>query len=322
MGPTELGGDYSIHKIVWDFGDDTFLVRWNDYTHVHDTREPREHVPEKFVTSYRRSLMVDSINVRQPLHYLLQSFALQLTSRKILERDPVYLKTVPVPELSITQVGIAVLKYLSKFLGLKMEKDGNEWTLQVANLDKVGELLQLQVRGVGNGALRINCGQGSYEDMMMVWFVELKVKESSSLGGSFKYSYSSVAFNGRSGEPRWPIIPDGWEDVSKDPAKEKWVYKAEDDMRLSDGEAEALVSHAKASLAQPWVINAVTNRLREEGRWHQLPAGKWALAQALANPTIRARKKRAIEPPPEPKRKAKKQEWRGRDERAKRGRVT
>ena len=50
MDPTVLDGDYSIKEIVWDFGDGTFLVRWNDYTHVHDTREPKEHIPAARVT--------------------------------------------------------------------------------------------------------------------------------------------------------------------------------------------------------------------------------------------------------------------------------
>ena len=319
MDPTVLDGDYKIHSIVHDFGDGTFLVRWVKYTHVHDTREPKKHIPAARITYFRKSLMVSGINVRQALFYLRNSLALQLTSRKISEREAVYKKVVQVEELGISQVAIALLRYLEKDLGLKMEKEDGWLRLPIYDLDKVGEVAHMQIArpGQGNGGLRISCGQASYEEMQLVWRLVLSVKEESATGGgSFKYEYSTVVFNGRSGAPRWPKIPDGIKKVKdpKNPEKMIKVYDKQLDERLAPAEAEAIVAHAKASLAQPWVVQPARHRLRDEGRWHLLPAGKWQLPQPLANPSARppkrTRETAAKEPPP-----AKKQ-WPGRAERA------
>ena len=67
--PTLVPGSWEMQAVVFDFGDGTFLVRWNNHTHVQDTREPLEHIfPKAKVTYFRKSLIVDGVDVAQILY--------------------------------------------------------------------------------------------------------------------------------------------------------------------------------------------------------------------------------------------------------------
>jgi len=277
--PVILEGQYEVEKVVWDFCDGTYLVRWKGYTHTGDTREPEAHIPSGKLVAYRKSLVVDGIDVQHPVYLVLESLARQLTSPKKVERDPVYQKVLEIEGLTNQQLAMATLKYLSKLLGIKLTKEGNTTALLAADLDKIAELALLHASRPeqGHGALRTKCGGASYECMLLVWSLRIEYVDGATFGGKhFKVIMSTVGFNGKTGEPRWPAIPDGTDVHGKnyDPAK---------DERLSRLEQEAIVAHAKAELRQPWATHVARHPLRKAG-WHALPVGTWALKLAVAMP--------------------------------------
>ena len=78
---------------------------------------------------------------------------------------------------------------------------------------------------------------------------------------SFFFTYSSVVFNGKTGEPRFPAAPKG----------EGWCAESR----------ENIVAYAKRLLKQRWSAEPVSNHLQRKG-WHLLPAGSWVLARNVA----------------------------------------
>ena len=39
-----LEGNWEVERVVHDFHDGTVMVRWIDYNHLQDTREPTQHI--------------------------------------------------------------------------------------------------------------------------------------------------------------------------------------------------------------------------------------------------------------------------------------
>ena len=78
---------------------------------------------------------------------------------------------------------------------------------------------------------------------------------------TFYYKFSTVVFNGRTGEPRWPTAPAGT----------GWSAECR----------ENIVAYAKRLLKQRWSPAPVSNHLRRKG-WHLLPVGVYKLAQSVA----------------------------------------
>ena len=78
---------------------------------------------------------------------------------------------------------------------------------------------------------------------------------------TFYFKYTTVVFNGRTGEPRFPAGPKG-EGLIKE-------------------EREAVVAYAKRLLKQKWSAAPIPSHLRRKG-WHLLPATVWKLATAVA----------------------------------------
>ena len=56
------------------------------------------------------------------------------------------------------------------------------------------------------------------------------------------------------------------------------LYSRDDELRLDDAQAEALVAYAKATLKQRWAPKPIPHKLR--GVWADLPAGTWLLPNA------------------------------------------
>ena len=318
MASELLEGNWEVERVVHDFHDGTVMVRWIDYNHLQDTREPTQHVyPKRKLGDFHRSLIIDQIDVEQLLNIFRTDIARQLASRKIAERTPVYKKKVLIEEFRLTQLSLPLLRYLSRLVGVALKQEGTTWWLKLGGkLEKIGEALLFHTNGQGNGALRVKCGQASYEDMLCVWDLEIFVTETSSFGGRRGgYIYSTLGFNGRSGEPLLPKIPDGW-DKNK---KGVWEHDADKDERLTKLEISAIMGYVRTALQQRWTVEPVRHRLRDEAKWHLLPPSKWALPQALANPTKPAPKRKAptpAAPAPPPKRVVL-----GREERASAGRV-
>ena len=115
------------------------------------------------------------------------------------------------------------LKYFASLPSpaLKLEHDGADTTLVVGQLDDLSEICAFQSprseeRAIGSGNLRISCGEPTYEDMMMVFELSMRLHEPpeqhgvpTHAGRYFELEISTVVFNGLTGYPSWPMMPDG-----------------------------------------------------------------------------------------------------------------
>ena len=145
--------------------------------------------------------------------FLLQELiAKQLTSRKVSDRSAVYKKEMVVPFLVDIEVAEALLARLRRtrqggaLLPLTRRKTRVE--LQVDQLADLGSIINLQEHSmgkVGTCNLRINSGATSYTDMVMVvppFNIGYRVRKQKGYELiTFFYRYSTVVFNGKTGQP-------------------------------------------------------------------------------------------------------------------------
>jgi len=205
--------------------------------------------------------------------FLLQELiAKQLTSRKVSDRSAVYKKEMVVPFLVDIEVAEALLARLRRtrqggaLLPLTRRKTRVE--LQVDQLADLGSIINLQEHSmgkVGTCNLRINSGATSYTDMVMVvppFNIGYRVRKQKGYELiTFFYRYSTVVFNGKTGQPSFPAAPKG----------EGWTKE----------ERKAIVGYAKRLLKQRWSPTPINSHLRQKG-WHLLPDGVERLASSVA----------------------------------------
>ena len=248
-----------------------YLCVWEDFGPDGDTWEPFDHLGphKKKVAALDRVVEVPFDRHR----FLLQELiAKQLTSRKVSDRSAVYQKEMVVPFLVDIEVAEALLARMRRtrqggaLLPLTRKKGRVE--LQVDQLADLGSIINLQEHSlgkVGTCNLRINSGATSYTDMVMVipsFVIGYRVRKQKGYELiTFFYRYSTVVFNGKTGEPRFPAAPKG----------KGWTNE----------ERKSIVGHAKRLLKQRWSPAPVDSHLRRKG-WHLLPDGVEKLASSVA----------------------------------------
>ena len=318
-----LDGEYKVDRVLamrQAQGGREFLVRWKGYSHYGDTWEPEEHVqPRVKVVSFlaQRGVTVD---LAYPVWLVRDTIARQCTSAKISDRGAVWRRRVPIPALAIPEVGLGVINHLRRLFSppVQLERDGGDTFVTFSGLDQLSEVVAFHVprpeeRAIGAGNLRIRTGSATYEDLMSVFELTLRYHEPAERNGApamggryFEIELSTVVFEGKSGQPFWPAMPDGWE---LDQNGKKVEYNEDEDLRLDDEERDLIVTHAKETLRQRWARTPISHALLKKG-WHNLPAGVWKLPQRIANP-VKPRPK----PKPKPRAIAKQRVWNDRDER-------
>ena len=325
-----LEGEYEIDRILGmraAHGGREFLVRWVGYTHYGDTWEPEDHIkPRSKVVSFLSRPGV-TVDLEYPVWLVRDAVARQCTAAKISDRGAVWRRRVPVPGLAIPEVGRAVLEHFRRLFSprVPLDRDGGDTSVTFDQLDQLSEVVGFHIprpeeRAIGTGCLRIRTGAATYEDLMSVFELTLRYHEPAERNGApamggrfFEIELSTVVFEGKSGQPHWPAMPDGWE-LDKDGNRVN--YDQDEDLRLSDEEKSVIVTHAKEELRQRWAVTPITHGLLKKG-WHNLPRNVWSLPQRIANP-VKPRPK----PKPQPRAIAKQRVWRDRDERLQaRGRV-
>ena len=313
---------YDIEKLLWyrgPAGAREYLACWKGFSAVGDTWEPERHIhPTKLITAWNTI----PLTVRQAVWLLREAIARQLTSRQIAERTARFEFIFTVEELRIAGVGHAVLQHLAAIAGVQVTVDGGAmgFALDVDSLNAIDRVVLLHANRptAGVGGLRVCCGAASYKDMMMVTGIVLRSFQAETDDGTFgaykfEVTLTTTIFNGKSGAPRWPAAP---YPTAQNPGQE--------DLRYSQDEQATVVAHAKRLLQQPWAPEPVHHHLRRN-LWHALPADRWWLPQALANPGPPTRRPAAViaaaqkekEARREAKAAAAKGAWRGRAERAK-----
>ena len=190
--------------------------------------------------------------------FLLQELiAKQLTSRKVSDRSAVYQKEMVVPFLVDMEVAEALLARMRRtrqggaLLPLTRRKTRVE--LQVDQLADLGSIINLQEHSmgkVGTCNLRINSGATSYTDMVMVipsFVIGYRVRKQKGYELiTFFYRYSTVVFNGKTGEPTFPAAPKG----------KGWTKE----------ERKHIVGYAKRLLKQRWSPTPINSTMRHEKR--------------------------------------------------------
>lgn len=232
-------------------------VRWVGYNFLGDTLEPFSHVfPALKLTSFLKSKSV-TVDLKEPRARLAKHIIKALTSNKISERGPTFRKESTIDALSIKEVGIGILKMVKPAaVKLMVDSTGSttDTSLELWDLDQIADLVAIHVYKpeFGHGALRIHCGNATFEDMMMVIPpLKLTVHEGASV--TFKVELTTMTFNGLYGTPKFPKI-----------------IKHEDN--YSTAERGAMVEQAKMTLEQLWRTSRLPHNLINKG-WHRLPAG-------------------------------------------------
>ena len=173
-----LDGDYEVERVLalrpGTLGPQA-LVRWKGYTFTGDTWEPLDHVPPAKINVLLARPKA-TVDITYPLWVLRNHITRFCISRKIEERVPVFRKPIRIPELAAPELAHAVLEHLRCQFSprLKLEPEGCDRMLYVEELHHIADVVGFHMvrpdeRAVGVGALRINCGSSSYEEMLLIW---------------------------------------------------------------------------------------------------------------------------------------------------------
>ena len=196
------------------------------------------------------------------------------------------------------RVAYALLRELStcrsgKRLALERHENPDliKTVLELKEQQDIADLILLHAlhpqHGLGN--VRIRHGQLRDKDVLAVQMVILEYVEPKPIGGralaagyQFKVTYSTLKFNGATGEHRQPegvvVIAD---------EKTGTIIR---DTRLRDEQRDAVVEWVKQVVQEPWATAASfkswrVKRHRLSQKWAKLPQGQWMLSNSEAMPS-------------------------------------
>ena len=223
--------------------------------------EPAEHAyPKTKLAKFDKGLPV-SVDLSWYVRKLRDTIVRQLSARKIRERGPRFRRRMPVHALAGPDVSAAVLKHIAAMLGLRIKHKGTQSWLELRQLKEVSQLALIHAGRphAGFGALRIKCGEDTYDDMMMA-IPPLKLTATAS--GGFEMELTTVVFDGGYGTPDFPKVDDA-------------------DELLDAGERNHVVEYARSELKQRW--HGIPHPLVQKG-WANLPKHVHSLSKAVAYP--------------------------------------
>ena len=254
--PEILEGDYKVGRVL-SVSNGLAWVRWVGYNFLGDTCEPIEHIePRSKLTSFLKGKQV-SVDLSAPRAFLSKHLISMATSNKISERGPTFRKESSIERLAIAEIGMGVLN-LVKPPSVKLEVvhtgSGKSTSITIWDMDSIADVVAIHLfkAEVGHGALRIHCGNATFEDMMM-FIPPLKLTVVDGASPAFKCETTTMTFDGLYGTPRMPKIFN------------------EEDRYLQD-EINKMTSQAKLTLEQLWRTTRLPHNLIAKG-WHRLPEG-------------------------------------------------
>ena len=272
-----LEEEYLVEKIIWrrvSRQRTDYLVMWKGYDATGETFEPPEHLPAALVKAcdaYFDAMPPSTTVVVRVLRGLI--------ARRLLDSSgPMFGIKVDVEKASLPEYADALLSLFAESprgargkLSSPRHATQRVRQLEITDQEHAAWIVGLHLARPehGAGALRIKAGKASNCDMLMVACTEttpMLITHRAPKGAtaarplegtySFTVQFSTVAFSGYDGNFKPYTAPDN-------------------DLRLDNEQAEALVAYAKRTVKQPWAPKPIVHKLR--GVWADLPAGRWRL---------------------------------------------
>ena len=268
-----------------------YLVGWNGYDALGDTWEPESNLPKMIVKAYDKqfALGVELSKAALREHF----YNILLDSKQGRYGAVFYLHEARDPQVAQQLLHTLAQRRSGPPLKLERYEDSEniKMVLELTSQEHLADLVLLHgvhpQHGLGN--VRIRHGHLRDKDLLVVQMVLLEYVQPKPIGGraptagyQFKVTYTTLKFNGATGEHRQPegviVLTD---------EKTGSVIK---DTRLSDAQRDLVVEWVKRVVQEPWATYASfrswrVKRHRLSEKWAMLPQGRWMLSNAEAMPS-------------------------------------